>query len=292
MVEFSAIPQLDAAEVLRQHGLKPEKGLGQNFLQDAGALQSIASAAEVSPDDTVLEIGPGVGSLTRYLAAAARRVIAVELDERLLALLRETLAGVPNVELVHGDILKLDPGGLAGGGEYIVAANIPYNITSAVIRHLVDPKRRDGSQPSTRSPASPRRIVLTVQDEVARRICAGPGDLSLLALSVQIYGAPRIAATIPARAFYPVPKVDSACLRVDIYPRPRIDPELTELFFRTAKAGFSQRRKTLRNSLSAGLHLSSAQAESLLEATGISPQRRAETVSIEEWAKLAAALRA
>jgi 16S rRNA (adenine1518-N6/adenine1519-N6)-dimethyltransferase len=268
------IPPLNAAAVLKRHGLRADKSLGQNFLQDHFALQAIASAAEIQPTDTVLEIGPGLGSLTRYLAAAAKQVGAVELDMDLLVPLRAVLAPYSNVQIIHGDILKLSPQKLVTEEDYIVAANIPYYITSAVIRHLLE------------SNPKPRRIVLTIQKEVAERICAKPGDMSLLALSVQVYGNPRIAARIPANAFFPEPKVDSAVLNVDIYSDPLIKPELIEAFFKMIKAGFSQKRKTLRNSLSSGLHISTTSAAEILTKANIDPMRRAETLSIEEWQTL------
>lgn len=268
------IPHLDAAAVLKRFGLRADKSLGQNFLQDDFALESIASAAQIQPTDSVLEIGPGLGSLTRHLAASAREVVAVELDGRLIQPLQAILVPNQNVRIVQGDILKLAPHELIAEQEYIVVANIPYYITSAVIRHLLESK------------VKPRRVVLTIQKEVAERICAKPGDMSLLALSVQIYGEPRIAARIPAEAFFPKPKVDSAVLRVDIYPSPRIEPEYLETFFKLTKAGFSQKRKTLRNSLAAGLHISPAQAEELLQGANIESRRRAETLSIEEWQTL------
>ena len=272
---MNEIPPLDAANVLKRYGLRAHKGLGQNFLQDPLALEKIATAAEIQPTDTVLEIGPGLGSLTRYLAVAAKTVVAVELDANLLPPLKAILAPYSNVRLIHGDILKLSPQDLVSEKDYLVAANIPYYITSAVIRHLLenDPK--------------PRRIVLTVQKEVAQRICAEPGDMSLLALSVQVYGKPRNAARIPAGAFFPAPKVDSAVLCVDIYPSPQIAPELLDTFFQLIKAGFRQKRKTLRNSLSSGLHISTADTVGLLTKANIDPQRRAETLSIEEWSLLA-----
>jgi 16S rRNA (adenine1518-N6/adenine1519-N6)-dimethyltransferase len=269
------IPPLDAEALLKRYHLRAHKGLGQNFLQDPFALEEIVSAAQIQPTDLVLEIGPGLGSLTRYLAVAAREVVAVELDEKLLPPLRAVLAPYPNVRLIHGDILELSPGDLALGEEYLVVANIPYYITSAVIRHLLE------------NEYPPRRIVLTIQKEVAQRICAEPGDLSLLALSVQIYGRPRIAAHIPASAFFPVPRVDSAVLVVDIYNSPLIPHEQLDTFFRLIKAGFGQKRKTLRNSLASGLHISPADAAQFLTQSGVDPQRRAETLSIEEWGRLA-----
>jgi 16S rRNA (adenine1518-N6/adenine1519-N6)-dimethyltransferase len=268
---MNEIPPLNAANLLKRHGVRAHKGLGQNFLQDPLALEKIVSAAQIQPTETVLEIGPGLGSLTRYLAVSAKEVVAVELDLNLLPLLKAVLTPYPNIRLIHGDILKLSPKDLITEKDYLVVANIPYYITSAVIRHLLenDPK--------------PRRVVLTVQKEVAERICAKPGDMSLLALSVQVYGNPRIAAHIPASAFFPEPKVDSAVLCVDIYSAPLIQPELMDTFFRLIKAGFTQKRKTLRNSLSSGLHISPMAAADLLTSAGIDPQRRAETLSIEEW---------
>src|SRR5258706_3249197 len=268
------IPPLNAAAVLKRYGLHADKRLGQNFLQDPFALEAIASAAGIQPTDTVLEIGPGLGSLTRYLAAAAKQVIAVELDRDLLIPLRAVIASYHNVQVIRGYILKLSLQKLITDKDYIVAANIPYYITSAVIRHLLE------------SDVKPHRIVLTVQCEVAERICAKPGDMSLLALSVQVYGKPHIAARIPAEAFYPAPKVDSAVLSVDIYPSPLIKPELIESFFKMIKAGFSQKRKTLRNSLSSGLHIPTSASEALLKQANIDPMRRAETLSIEEWQTL------
>ncbi len=267
-------PPLNAAALLQQYGLRADKRLGQNFLQDPYALEKIVAAAEILPTDSVLEIGPGLGSLTRYLAAAARSVLAIELDARLFAPLEAVLAPYRNVRLMQGNILDFDPGASIGQPGYLVIANIPYYITSAVIRHLLE------------SDPKPRRIVLTIQHEVATRICALPGEMSLLALSVQVYGRPSIAAHIPASAFYPAPKVDSAVLKIEIYPTPLIQPALLPAFFQLIKAGFGQKRKTLRNALSAGLRQPPAKIEALLRAVSINAQRRAETLSLEEWQKL------
>jgi 16S rRNA (adenine1518-N6/adenine1519-N6)-dimethyltransferase len=268
------IPSLNAAAVLKRFGLRADKSLGQNFLQDANALEQIARAAEIQPDDSVLEIGPGLGSLTRYLAASARDVVAVELDGRLLPPLEAILTPHSNVRVVHADILKIAPGELIAQPGYLVVANIPYYITSAVIRHLLEDSNK------------PRRIVLTIQKEVAGRICAEPGDLSLLALSVQVYGRPRIAANIPAEAFFPTPKVDSAVLLVDIFPNPLVEEKYLKVFFQLIKAGFAQKRKTLRNSLASGLRQSTNEIVELLRLAGIDPMRRAETLSIPEWQSL------
>lgn len=271
---MNEIPPLNAASLLKRFDLRAHKGLGQNFLQDPLALEKIVSAAEIQPTDTVLEIGPGLGSLTRYLAVAAKEVIAVELDLNLLPPLKAVLTPYPNVRLIHGDILKLSPSNLLTEPNYLVVANIPYYITSALIRHLLESERK------------PRRIVLTVQKEVAQRICARPGDMSLLALSVQVYGKPHVAAHIPAEAFFPTPKVDSAVLVIDIYSTPLVKEEIVDTFFKLIKAGFSQKRKTLRNSLSSGLHISPTGAAELLTRANIDPGRRAETLSIQEWEEL------
>jgi 16S rRNA (adenine1518-N6/adenine1519-N6)-dimethyltransferase len=268
------LPPLNVPALLRAHGLAPKKSLGQNFLVDTAALERIVQAAEIAPGSTVLEVGPGLGSLTRHLARAARRVVAVELDSNLIPPLRDVLRGMDHVEIVHGDMLELDPAEIMQEGGYWVVANIPYYITSNLIRHLLE------------SRVKPHRLVLTVQREVAQRITAGPGDMSLLALGVQVYGKPSIAVRIPAGAFYPPPKVDSSAVRVDLYPEPVIPAKQIETFFKLAKAGFGQKRKTLRNSLSAGLGWPGNQTACLLETAGIDPQRRAETLALSEWKTL------
>jgi 16S rRNA (adenine1518-N6/adenine1519-N6)-dimethyltransferase len=267
-------PTPDIPALLRRYGLHPDKRLGQNFLLDETALGRVAGVAEIAPSHTVLEIGPGLGSLTLYLAARACQVVAVELDPDLIPPLQEVLSDCTNVRLVQGDILVLDPANLVSEPGYLVVANIPYYITSALIRHLLEANRR------------PARLVLTVQQEVAERVCAKAGEMSLLALSVQVYGQPRIMGHIPAGAFYPSPKVDSAILRVDLYPEPRIPLDLLAHFFHLVKAGFSQKRKTLRNALAGGLGWKPAQAEILLSQARIDAMRRAETLDFPEWERL------
>lgn len=274
---------INIPELLRQHGLHPDKRLGQNYLIDHAFLEQVVSIAEIQPLDGVLEIGAGVGNLTRLLAVHARRVVAVEVDGRLLPAFKQVLAPFDNVEVVHADILQVEPTTLFPPEDYpqgyLVVANIPYYITSAVIRHLLQ------------SPLKPQRMILTMQHEVAERICAVPGKLSLLALSIQVYGSPDLVLHIPAAAFYPVPQVDSAALRIDLYPQPLIDPPLMDFFFKLIKAGYSQKRKTLRNALAAGLHISAERAAALLQQAQIDPRRRAETLSIEEWQQLCRAFR-
>ena len=201
------LPDINVPQLLKQHGIRPDKSLGQNFLVDATYLKRVVEAGEISAGDIVLEIGAGLGSLTRLLAQRAREVVAVELDENLIPILKSVTQPAPNVRIIQGDILALEPVNLVPSAGYLVAANIPYYITSKLIRHLLG-----ASTP-------PKRIVLTVQKEVAERICAQPGELSLLGLSVQVYGDPRISSRVPAGAFYPVPKVDSAIVRIDINPQ-------------------------------------------------------------------------
>ncbi len=268
------LPPLEVAALLRAHRLTPKKGLGQNFLVDSNALKRLVAAAEIPADAAILEIGPGLGSLTRYLARSARKVVAVEIDQNLIPVLAEVLSKETNVQIIHGDILELDPANIIGEDGYLVVANIPYYITSAIIRHLLE------------SPQKPSRVVLTMQKEVSERICAEPGDMSLLALSVQVYGQPRPVLRIPAGAFYPPPQVDSATLRIDLYPEPLIPVNQMDTFFRLIKAGFSQKRKTLRNTLSSGLHQPADKIVAILTQAGIDPQRRAETLSLPEWKTL------
>lgn len=275
------LPPLNIKRLLQKYGLRPKKGLGQNFLTDDNALRKIVSVAEISATEVVLEIGPGFGSLTRYLAIHANKVIAVELDKRFIPVLHETLAPYPGIQVVHGDILCQDISQLlesSGLGEkeenYAVVANIPYNITSALIRYLLE------------DPIKPDRIILTIQKEVAIRICEAPPRMNLLALSVQVYGKPQIAGKIPASAFHPIPKVDSAIIQIPIYRTPLIPPPHTEVFFKLARAGFSQKRKNLRNSLSAGLGLPKSSIETLLNCAQIDHRRRAETLSLDEWETL------
>ena len=268
------IPALNVAALLKQYSLRPDKRLGQNFLKDPHFVQRIVDIAQIRPTDTVLEIGPGLGSLTRHLAAIAERVIAIELDSRLFPPLEAVIEPYSNIQLIQGDILKVDPAEIISQHGYLVVANIPYYISSAVIRHLLE------------SDPKPRRIVLTLQKEVAERICAGPGNMSLLALSVQVYGRPHVVAHIPGAAFFPIPKVDSSVLLIDIVSNPAIPAKQLNNFFRLIKAGFSQKRKTLRNSLSAGLQISAPEAEDILRRSGVDPMRRAETLSLDEWGKL------
>jgi 16S rRNA (adenine1518-N6/adenine1519-N6)-dimethyltransferase len=201
--------------------------------------------------------------------------VAVEIDKRLAGPLGETLAGCPNVQLVFGDILRIDLSALLGDRPYAVVANIPYNITSHLIRRLLETPR-----PAT-------RLVLTIQEEVAQRITAGEGGMSLLALSIQIYGEARIAGHIPAAAFFPAPQVNSAVIRIEMHSRPRVPAEWVAGFFRLARAGFSQKRKQLKNSLAGGLHLDARAAERLVQAAELDVRVRAQELGWADWLRLA-----
>jgi len=268
------IQQPDYISLMKRFNIQPRKSLGQNFLLDASILNQIVQSAGVTADSDVLEIGAGLGSLTFTLANLAKHVTTVELDRNLIPVLQEVLKPFPHVDIIQGDILEIPIEGLPIKPGYFVVANIPYYITSAVIRHLLE------------SSVKPERLLLTVQREVAERICAKPGDLSLLALSVQVYGAPSITGRLPAGAFYPPPSVDSACVRVDIHHEPLIQPDRLDLFFKLIKAGFSQKRKTLRNALSAGLALPAEKIAVLLDSASVDPMRRAETLTIAEWGRI------
>jgi 16S rRNA (adenine1518-N6/adenine1519-N6)-dimethyltransferase len=272
---------MNVRRLLKEFDIQPRKSLGQNFLTDQRALERIVEAAELGPEDIVLEIGPGLGALTRRLAAEAGRVVTVELDQRLVEVLKQTVAAkadLPNVEIIHGDILELNPADLLErqmtSFQYKVVANLPYYITSAILRHLLTAEVR------------PRLMVVTVQLEVARRIIAEPGDMSLLAVSVQFYGRPRIVTRIKAGAFYPSPQVDSAVIRIDLGDRPVVEVDDAGRFFEIVRAGFAQRRKQLRNALAAELGLPASEVAQALGRASVNPRRRAQTLSLEEWARV------
>jgi len=228
----------ETKNLLRRSGLRARKRLGQHFLIDDDVQHQILSAAELTTDDTVLEVGPGLGIMTRELARKVRRVIAIELDDKLAAFLKHEMASLPNVTIINQDILKVDPASLLSEPEpYKVVANLPYYITSPVLRHFLE------------AAIKPGLMVVMVQKEVAEIIAAGPGKRSLLSISVQLYGQPRIISQVPARAFHPSPEVDSAILRVDLYPKPAVAVDDTKSFFETVRAGFASPRKQLANSL-------------------------------------------
>jgi 16S rRNA (adenine1518-N6/adenine1519-N6)-dimethyltransferase len=270
---------MNPRQLLDQYEIQPKKSLGQNFMHDPNTLEKIVATADLQATDTVVEIGAGTGALTDKLAQVAGRVVAVELDERLIPILEQRFMRQRNVVIVHRDVLETDLQQLAGGA-YIVVANVPYYITSAILRHVLEPAHR------------PRRVVMVMQLEVAERLIAQPksGDMSLLTVSVQYYGKPRIVNKINRAVFYPRPDVDSALVLIETHAEPLVEVPSDEAFFRVVRAGFSQKRKQLRNSLGSGLHISSENADGYLRAAGIDPQRRAETLSLDEWASLTRAV--
>lgn len=255
----------------------PRKRFGQNFLTDRNILNKLVRAAEIGPSDVVLEIGPGLGHLTRALAETMAQVVAVEVDRDLLGNLRTEFAHNANVHLVEGDVLNHPPSYWLEQAKteppYRVVANIPYYITSAILRYLLE------AEPP------PERIVVMVQHEVAQQIIAKPPHGNLLGASVQFYGTPRNISIVPAGAFYPRPQVDSAIVRIDV-ARNDNDTDAAH-FFQVVRAGFGAKRKQLRNALANGLKLSSDQASQLLVRAGIDPARRAETLTMPEWHALA-----
>jgi 16S rRNA (adenine1518-N6/adenine1519-N6)-dimethyltransferase len=262
---------LPVQALLRDYGLKPKKRLGQNFLVEDSFLKRIVEAAGVAPADEVLEIGAGLGSLTRHLASAAGNVTAVEIDEPLFPILKKVLKDFKNVRLIRGDIMEIDPLELASRAGYKVVANIPYYLTSNLIRRLLE------------APLKPALMALTIQREVAQRVCAEPGNMSLLSLGVQIYGKPHNEFLIPAEAFYPLPDVDSALLLVELFAQPVIPTDLLDIFFKLAKIAFTQKRKMLHNALAGAPGLGNEKAVKLLNLSGIDPNRRAQTLALQEW---------
>jgi 16S rRNA (adenine1518-N6/adenine1519-N6)-dimethyltransferase len=225
----------------------------------------------------VVEIGPGMGSLTEELALRAGRVVTIEKDDRLAAELAERFAG-STVHVVHGDALELQPLSLLGDAvPYVMAGNLPYAIAQPLLRHYLE------------AAPKPRRIVVMVQAEVAESIIAQPGEMTLLGLSIQLYGEPKVLFRLPPSAFYPPPKVRSAVVRIDVADRLRANVDDVDAFFRVARAGFSTRRKQLRNALANGLGIDAASAGGLLAHAGIEGTRRAQELSLDEWAALASA---
>ena len=268
--------------MLRQFGFKPKKRLGQHFLVDEAVLEHILSAAKLDPGDIVVEVGAGLGILTDVLAKQGARVIAVELDYKLVALLKKRLAAFPEVKIVHADILKITPqrllqnnlsaSELARG--YKVIANLPYYITSPVLRHFLEAQPR------------PSEMVVMVQKEVGEAIAAAPGKMSLISVKTQFYSKPAIISYVPAASFYPPPKVKSVILHLDVYSQPPIEVSDVAGFFDIVMHGFSSPRKQLRNSLAHSLQIPTSLVTSLLKQAGIDAKRRAETLNLEEWREL------
>jgi 16S rRNA (adenine1518-N6/adenine1519-N6)-dimethyltransferase len=274
-------------EICRLYNIWPSRSKGQNFLIEESVYDKIIAAADLSKDDIVLEVGPGLGFLTAKLARAAGKVIAVELDDKLAAYLRDAVSAgeIENVEIFNENILDIDLQSsifnLQNFG-YKIVANLPYNITSVFLRRFLTSENK------------PEEMVLLLQKEVAERICSQPGDMSLLALSVQFFAEPEIIEDVPKNNFWPAPKVDSAIIKIKIKkacPRTR-DAAREKLkvnekdFFRLAKFGFSAKRKMLKNNLAGGLQIEPAEVEKALSKIGLNPKARAEDLSVADWVKL------
>jgi 16S rRNA (adenine1518-N6/adenine1519-N6)-dimethyltransferase len=260
---------------LRRAGTRPRKRLGQNFLRNPAVVQKIIAAAGLTPEDHVIEVGPGLGVLTRELVQHAGFVLAVELDGELYKHLQREFKPAGNIKIVHGNILKLDLAGLLEGlTSYKVVANLPYNITSPVLYYFMQ------------TPLKPRRMVVMLQKEVADAIAAAAGDLSVLAIGVQIHARPAIIEYVPREDFYPVPKVDSAILSLEFLEHTAVSPGDQHMFMEVVRRGFRAPRKHLRNSLSLGLNLKTAETEAILKEAGISPLCRPADVLLPEWQKL------
>ncbi len=257
-------------ELVREFGIHPSTLNGQNFLIDQSVLETIIKTADIKGSDNVLEIGPGFGALTSELVSRARQVVAVERDKYLVKYLQEHYGARANLKLIAGDALKIDPGTLFKGEDYRLIANIPYRLTGKIVSLFLSGAAQ-----------KPTDAALLIQKEVAERICAGPGDLSLPAIAVQLYGRPQIIALVRAASFWPAPKVDSAILRIsDISQKPRYSIPDLDRFWRVVRQGFSSPRKQLHNNLRTDA--------SRLAKLGINPKARAQELSIEQWIKLAA----
>ena len=273
----------ETIQVLQKHDFHFQKKFGQNFLIDPHVLDKIIEAAEVTKDDFVLEIGPGIGTMTQYLCEAARQVLAVEIDNNLIPILQETLSPYDNVEILHGDILKQDIHEIAekynDKKPIKVVANLPYYITTPIIMGLLE----------SRVPLA--NITVMVQKEVADRMQVGPGtkDYGALSLAVQYYAKPYIVANVPPNCFMPRPKVGSAVIRLERYENPPVTVEDEKLMFRLIRASFNQRRKTLANGLknSPELDYTKEEIEAAIEALGRGASIRGEALTLEEFAKLA-----
>jgi 16S rRNA (adenine1518-N6/adenine1519-N6)-dimethyltransferase len=254
---------------------RPKKSLGQNFLVDSRVARKIVSTAEIGPDDTVLEIGPGRGALTKHLVGACRKLVAVELDTQLSAELRSRYLEDHNVEIIEGDARDISPEQIFGSKEpYKIVANLPYYAANRIVRRFLTAEH------------SPTLLVFMVQREVARTMAAQPGDMGLLSIMVQLYGAVKVAFSVPPRSFKPAPKVTSAVVRIDVYDQPMLDLDSHDAFFDLVIAGFSAPRKQIRNSLKNGLKVEGVVASDLLGATGIDPKRRPETLAVEDWGQI------
>ncbi len=262
------------------HHTPAKKSLGQNFLVDRRIVSRILAAADLAPHDTILEIGPGRGILTRPLADRAASLTAIELDNDLAASLTTEFAEYPHVRIIHADAREIDIASIIpSDAPYKLIANLPYYAAQPIIRRFLEADRK------------PTLMVVMVQREVARNMTAAPGNMSLLSVATQLYGRPRIVASVPPRAFRPAPKVTSAVVRLEVFPEPVLSLDSIDAFFTLVRAGFSAPRKQVHNCLQQGLSISRHDAENILTQASIDPKRRPQTLSLDDWGSLYAAWR-
>lgn len=278
--------KISIKDLLKQHNIKPNKIMGQNFLIDEGVVDQMIKASDLSKSDIVLEVGPGLGGLTEKIAQKVKKVIAVEKDKKIIEILKESLRDYKNIEIIHGDILTLLPSSelgsrcqapsLARNKSYKIVANIPYYLTSHLIRKLLELDN------------PPQTVVFLMQKEVAERICATPPKMTLLSVSVQIYSQPEILYYVPKQSFWPKPKVDSAIIKISNIQKPKgVD---IKKFFKLVKAGFSSPRKQLANNLSKKLKINKEEIKTALIELGFDAQIRAERLTVNDWVRLLACL--
>lgn len=281
MKQINLANSQELKKLLHRFGVNPQKKLSQNFLVDQQALEEIVASADVRDDDLVIEVGAGNGILTRELAARAKKVLAIEYDKKILPLLKSSLADYPRAEIVFGDIMEfsipelLKHFGRGGNLNYKIIANLPYHLTSHFLKKFLD------------TVFPPTSLTLLLQKEVGIRICAKPGQMSLLSLSVQIFGIPGIVAIVPKTAFWPQPKVDSVIVNIKQRAKPLLNEVSRKKLFLIAKAAFAARRKTLVNSLSGNLRQKPNEIKEILHNLGLLPLIRAQELSLEQWFCLA-----
>ncbi len=261
--------------LLKKNRIRPTKSMGQNFLTDTSVVEDIVRHSDLHPDDLVIEIGPGLGILTRQLLASGAEVIGVELDRELADFLRTDLAGFDRFRLVEQDARYLVPEEITGGRSYKVAANLPYSVATVILRNLME-----SSHP-------PTRMTVMVQKEVAERMTAQPGDMSLLGLATALYANAEIVLVVPPGVFLPPPKVESAVVRMDVRTQLRGTPAQRDRMFELATMAFQRKRKTISNGLAQGLSRQKAEMDHLLASAGIDPMRRPQTLGVDEWLRIA-----
>jgi 16S rRNA (adenine1518-N6/adenine1519-N6)-dimethyltransferase len=266
-------------KLLKKYKIHPSKGLGQNFLIDKQVVKKVIRAANLKPKETILEIGPGIGTLTEKLAKKSKKVIAVDKDKKMIEILKETLKDFKNVEVTCKDILRFRPSLKRLSTNYKVVGNLPFYLTAPIIRKFLEERRK------------PKEIVLIVQKEVGQRICSKPPKMNILAVSVQVYAKPEIVSFISKESFWPQPKVDSVIIKikplsVDSEKRKLLGKKNRKLFFKTIKAGFSQPRKQVANNLSKKLKLDKRKVNLWLLKNKVKPAQRAESLTLKDWFSL------